>query len=130
MPSRTGGLGCQVPADTIQNVFWTPPGMTFLGRPYSEYVSGISLVLTTTYAANRRIVSEQLDLAVESRSRAVGTVTVVEVDPAGSYCASEGDAVLAGWPPVAQPPITPVDSGGLLGGGIGGGGGCFITSLR
>jgi len=127
---ENGGLGCQVSADTIQNVLWTPPGMTFLGRPYSEYVSGISLVLTTTYAANGRIVSEQFDLAIESSSRAVGTVTVVEVDPAGNSCASEGDAVLAGWPLVTPPPITPVDSGGLLGGGIGGGGGCFIDSLR
>jgi hypothetical protein len=66
---------------------------------------------------------------MESSSRASGTVTVVEVDPAGNYCESEGDVVLAGWPPVTWPPITPVDSGGLLGGGIGGGGGCFIGSL-
>lgn len=125
-----GGLGCVLPADTIQNVYLTPSGMTFLGKTYSGYKSGVSFVLTTTYAANGRIVSEQFDLAIESSSRAVGTVTVVEVDPAGNYCASEGDAVLAGWPPVVTPPITPVDSGGLLGGNIGGGGGCFITSLR
>lgn len=126
---ENGGLSCQIPANTIQNVYWTPPGMAFLGKPYSEYTSGISMVLTTTYAANDRIVSERFDLAVESSSRASGTVTVVEVDPAGNYCESEGDAVLAGWPPVAQPPVTPVDSGGLLGGNIGGGGGCFIGSL-
>jgi streptogramin lyase len=125
-----GGLGCVLPADTTQNVYLTPSGMTFLGKTYSGYKSGVSFVLTTTYAANGRIVSEQFDLAIESSSRAVGTVTVVEVDPAGNYCASEGDAVLAGWPPVVTPPITPVDSGGLLGGNIGGGGGCFITSLR
>jgi hypothetical protein len=127
---ENGGLSCQIPANTIQNVYWTPPGMTFLGKPYSEYVSGISMALTTTYTTNGRIVSEQFDLVIESSSKASGTLTVVEVDPAGSYCESEGDAVLAGWPPVAQPPVTPIDSGGLLGGGIGGGGGCFIDSLR
>jgi hypothetical protein len=104
--------------------------MTFLGRRYSEYVSGISMVLTTTYAANGRIVSDQFDLVIESSSRASGTVTVVGVDPAGNYCESEGDVVLAGWPPMAWPPITPIDSGGLLGGGIVGGGGCFIGSQR
>jgi hypothetical protein len=63
---------------------------------------------------------------VDSNSRAVGTVTVVEVDPAGNYCASKGDAVLAGWPFVTPPPITPVAE--LKAVGIGGG--CFITSLR
>ena len=129
-----GGLGCVLPADTIQNVNLTPSGMTFLGKTYSGYKSGVSFVLTTTYAANGRIVSEQFDLAIESSSRAVGTVTVVEVDPAGNYCESEGDVVLAGTPAVVTPgqPITPVQGGGMLSGGfdnIGGGGGCFIGSL-
>jgi hypothetical protein len=127
---ENGGLGCVLATDTIQNVTWNWPGMTFSGKTYSEYTSGVSLVLATTYAANGRIVSEQFDLAIESSSRAVGTVTVVEVDSAGNYCESEGDVVLAGMPAVVTPPITPVNSGGLIGGGIGGGGGCFITSLR
>ncbi len=126
-----GGLGCVLPADTIQNAVLTSSGMTYLGKTYSGYMSGISYVLSTTYAANGRVVSEQFDLAMESSSRAVGTVTVVEVDPAGNYCESEGDVVLAGAPPVVTPgqPVTPVDSGGLIGGNIGGGG-CFIGSLR
>jgi DNA-binding beta-propeller fold protein YncE len=130
---ESGGLGCALPADTDQNVYWDSTySLTLSGRSYSGYASGASLVLATTYAANGRIVSEQFDLALQSSSRAVGTVAMVEVDPAGNYCESEGRASLVGTPPVVTPgqPITPVNSGGLIGGGIGGGGGCFITSLR
>ncbi len=121
-----------LPLNTTQNVYFTPSRITYSGKIYSGYMSGISYALSTSYAANGRVVSEQFDLAMESSSRAVGTVTVVEVDSAGNYCESEGDVVLAGAPPVVTPwqPVTPVDSGGLIGSGIGGGGGCFIESLQ
>jgi DNA-binding beta-propeller fold protein YncE len=127
-----GGLNCSLPADTIQNVGWTSTyGMTFMGGQYSGYVSGISMVLTMTYAGEQRTLFEQIDLALQSSSRAVGTIYVVEVDSNGNYCAYEGDAVLNGTASVVQPvtPYNPYTGEGVLGDNIGGGGGCFIASL-
>jgi DNA-binding beta-propeller fold protein YncE len=130
---ESGGLSCSLPSDTIQNVYWAYAyGMTFVGGQYSGYVSGVSMVLTMRYAGEQRDRFEEVDLAMESNSRAVGTIHVVEVDSNGNYCTYEGDAVLQGTPLVQTvTPVTPVQGGGaLLGDNIGGGaGGCFIKSL-
>jgi hypothetical protein len=125
----SSGLGCVPPADTTQNVVWSSRhAIMFSGKVYSGYASDTSLILTATYAAGGRTVSEQLDLVFQSTSRAAGTVHVVEVDDAGNSCETAGDAVLTGTTPAGAPPVTPVENGGFELKGLGGGG-CFITAL-
>jgi hypothetical protein len=77
--------------------------------------SELSLSLTTNYKTwDNRDVSEELDLTLESNSKASGKAYTSEVDSAGNYCIKEADLKLEGFLP-QQPG--------------GGGGGCFIASL-
>ncbi|MGE5257032.1 MAG: 6-bladed beta-propeller [Hyphomicrobiales bacterium] len=127
------GYSCEPADDTVGDIRpWSPANpvtLVFNGGSYSGYVDGANYQVSRTYSgSNGEIISEQLNFTLTSQTSGSGYAFIGKTDNAGSFCRSEGDLTLTGSIPTAVPPLRPVENGGILGGGIGGGG-CFIGVL-
>jgi sugar lactone lactonase YvrE len=128
-----GGYSCISMTDTVgdirQLIQANNIAFVFNGGVFSGYVDGANYQVSRTYSGlNGEIISKELSFTLTSRTSGSGHALVVTTDNAGSYCSSEGDVALTGSVPTVAPPVRPVEGGGMLGGGIGGGG-CFLGVL-
>ena len=131
--TEESGYSCNPAGDTVGSIWQlgsgSPVSFVFNGGFYSGFVDGANYQVSITYSgSNGEIISEQLNFTLTSQTSGSGYAVAVTTDNAGSYCSSEGDLTLTGSVPTVAPPLRPVENGGVLGGGIGGGG-CFVGVL-